>query len=113
GDAKEKDEKNKKDEKQPVRNPLTDLIKRSLKKSDSPAEAAGIKLPNAGAAPAGKKPNRNSSDQRVPYDKRSDDWMRKALGHVKEGDWKSALELLQKISELAEDTLFRTQAGKW
>ncbi|MGE5193035.1 MAG: hypothetical protein ACM3U2_11080, partial [Deltaproteobacteria bacterium] len=102
-----------KEDKQPVRNPLTELIKRGLKKNKSPAEAAGVKLPDAGEAPAGKKPARNSTDQRAPYDKRADDWMRKAIGHIQAGEWTAALELLQKISDLPEDTLFRTPAGKW
>ncbi len=99
----------KKDEKKPPRNPLTDLIKRSLGKSQTPAEAAGVKLPNAGEAPNAKKSNRNASDQRAPYDKRADDWMRKAVAHIKADEWKAALELLQKISELPEDTLYRTE----
>ena len=41
----------KKDDKKPVRNPLTELIKRGLTNKGSPAEAAGVKLPNAGDAP--------------------------------------------------------------
>jgi outer membrane protein assembly factor BamB len=39
--------------------------------------------------------------------------MRKAQALVKTGQWKDALELLQKISELPEDSLHRTEAGRW
>ncbi len=97
--------------KKPVRNPLTDLIKRSLGKQPA-GEAAGIPLPQAADAPK-KNPNRHTSDPRAPYDKRADDWMRKAQAHAKAGEWKSALELLQRISELPEDTLYRTEDKKW
>jgi outer membrane protein assembly factor BamB len=97
---------------QPVRNPLTDLIKRGLKKSTAQGNPAGAAMPASDAPPA-KKPNRHAADQRAPYDKRADDWMRKAIGHIQAGEWKAALDLLQKISELPEDTLFRTDAGKW
>lgn len=107
------DEPKKDDAKKPVRNPLTDLIKRTLTGKAPPADPAAGNLPKAGETPPGKKPNRHASDQRAPYDKRADDWMRKAHVHARAGEWKPALELLQKISELPEDTLFRTEGAKW
>ena len=92
-------------------NPLTNFIKRSLQPGKKAAAEAAVPGPaNGGTA---KKPNRHAFDQRAPYDKRSDDWMRKAQAHIKAGEWKPAFELLQKISELPEDTLYRTDAGKW
>ncbi len=108
-----KDDPKTDDAKKPVRNPLTDLIKRSLTGKPTPADPAGTNLPTAGNVPAGKKSNRHASDPRAPYDKRADDWMRKAQAHVKAGEWKPALELLQRISELPEDTLYRTEGKKW
>ncbi len=34
------------------------------------------------------------------------------MAHIKTGEWKEALDLLQKISELPEDTLYRTEGGQ-
>ncbi len=114
GAEKQKDEPRADEVKKPTRNPLTDLIKRGLQSGKTkPAEGSAIKLPAAPETPAGKKANRHAFDPRAPYDKRADDWMRKALAQIKAGQWKDALELLQKISELPDDTLFRTEAGTW
>ncbi|HEV3021655.1 MAG TPA: PQQ-binding-like beta-propeller repeat protein, partial [Pirellulales bacterium] len=100
--------------KKPARNPLTDLIKRGLQSGKpKPNEAEATKLPASPEAAARRKANRHAFDPRAPYDKRADDWMRKALAHIKSGQWKDALELLQKIVDLPEDTLHRTEAGTW
>ncbi len=113
-DAKDADQDDaKKGAKEPVRNPLTDGIKRFLKGNAAPAENTNGKPANAAAAPLAKKARRQGTDPRAPYDKRSDDWMRKAQDFANAGEWKSALELLQKISEFPEDMLYRTDEGRW
>lgn len=105
-DAKEK----KKEEKKPGKNPLIDAIKRFTQPGTVPA----VQTPPAEAQPDKKKPNRHPTDARAPYDKRADDWMRKVLSHITAGEWKEALELLQRISDLAEDSLYyRTETSKW
>ena len=101
--AKKKDPSNK-----PV-NPLEEWIKRSLQPGKS---RPPVKLPEAPETPANKKPARAAVDPRAPYDKRADDWLRKALKHIHSAEWKEALELLQKISDLPEDTLYHTAGGK-
>jgi len=90
-------------------NPLEELFK---KRKDGAKSRPPIKLPDAPETPANKKPARAAIDPRAPYDKRADDWLRKALVHIKDGEWKEAVELLQKISDLPEDTLYRTEGGK-
>src|SRR5258708_5543213 len=102
------DAKKKKDAPKPV-NPLEELFKR---RRQSGQERPAIKLPESPETPANKKPARAAIDPRAPYDKRADDWLRKAVAHIKSGEWKEALELLQKISDLPEDTLYHTEGGK-
>src|SRR5206468_679501 len=98
----------KKDAPKPV-NPLEELFKR---RRQSGQERPAIKLPESPETPANKKPARAAIDPRAPYDKRADDWLRKAVAHIKAGEWKEALELLQKISDLPEDTLYHTAGGQ-
>ena len=90
-------------------NPLIDLLIRGAKPGKS---RPPIKMPDLPDTPANKKPARASIDPRAPYDKRSDDWLRKAVAHISAGEWKEALELLQKITDLPEDTLYHTAASK-
>lgn len=95
------------------RNPLTDLIKRTLKPGNAPDGALpGVALPNT---PDAKKrnPDRHSSDPRAPYDRKASDWLQKASGLAKGNQWKEALELLQRVTDQPEDSLYRTEAGKW
>src|SRR5689334_11949227 len=56
----------------PPKNPLTELIKRTLQ------PRVGVPLPPMPGVPpatAAKRSNRNAADSRAPYDKRAADWM--------------------------------------
>jgi outer membrane protein assembly factor BamB/tetratricopeptide (TPR) repeat protein len=109
--AKPADEKKAGDKKStpPPANPLTDFLKRSLQPGKS---APAGQMPGMPDNRANKSPVRRPVDPRAPYDKRADDWLRKARKHIEAGEWKEAFELLQRISELPDDTLYRQESGK-
>ncbi|RPI89901.1 MAG: hypothetical protein EHM42_02250, partial [Planctomycetaceae bacterium] len=91
-----------------ARNPLTDLIIKSLQPARGSAPA--IPVPGTpGKAPTAKHP----TDATAPYDRRGADWMIKARNLAKGGDWKQALKELQKIAELPEDSLFQQEGAGW
>lgn len=111
----EKKTEEKKDESKPAaRNPLTDLIKKALQpNTTNPAAIPGVNLPNQPDGGKGKNADRNASDPRAPYDRKASDWMKRAQAHIKANEWKEALDLLQRICDQPEDSLIRTEAGKW
>ncbi|MCY2962865.1 MAG: PQQ-binding-like beta-propeller repeat protein [Planctomycetota bacterium] len=93
------------------RNPLTDLIIRSMQ----PARGAPA-IPGATTepVPANKAASpKHPKDATAPYDSKGANWMMKAQSQAKEGEWKSALDLLQKVSELPEDSLYLDAGGTW
>src|SRR5262249_39812629 len=56
---------------------------------------------------------RQVTDPRAPYDRKGADWLRKAASHAQANEWKPALELLQRVTEQPEDSLYRTDSGQW
>ncbi|MBI3861654.1 MAG: PQQ-binding-like beta-propeller repeat protein [Planctomycetia bacterium] len=98
----EKEKKQPAEKKEPPKalQPIRDMFKRN---------------PVAGTAV--KKATRAGIDGRAPSEKRSDDLIRKARAAIAEDNWTDALELLQRIAELPEDTLYRladeTGVIKW
>jgi outer membrane protein assembly factor BamB len=105
----EKEGEKEKRETKSSRSPLTDAIKRLSGKGAGP----NVPPPPAGAEAAAPARSRRSTIDRAPSDQRSEDWMRKVHAHVRAGEWDRALEILQKVSDLPEDTLYRNEAGKW
>jgi outer membrane protein assembly factor BamB/tetratricopeptide (TPR) repeat protein len=98
----------------PVRNPVIDLIKRGLGPQKQPRPAPTLKTPPLPAgAPAKQNADRHSLDSRAPYDRKGSDWLRKAAAHAQAGEWNDALDLLQRVTDQAEDSLYRTDAGEW
>ena len=114
GDKNEKDKDSdkkdgdKKDAAKP-RNPLTDLIIRNFR----PAKGAKT-VPSVPTEPVPDKPGakKHTKDPTAPYDQKGAGYLLKAKGLVETGDWPAALDLLQKISELPEDSLFESE-GSW
>ncbi|MSR57381.1 MAG: hypothetical protein EXS05_06890 [Planctomycetaceae bacterium] len=105
-----------KDAKKPdaPRNPLTDLIKRTLKPGNAANGAMpGVAMPNTPDGKSKRNPDRHSADPRAPYDRKASDWLHKASGLAKANQWKEALELLQRVTDQPEDSLYRTESGKW
>jgi outer membrane protein assembly factor BamB len=96
-----------------VLQPLTELFRRKKKDKDAPAQKA-LPVPSV---TAGKKSTRSAIDGRAPTEKRADDLMRKALAAISDGKWNDALEFLQRIATLPEDTLYRQDGnhagGQW
>ena len=105
GDTKEGDKK----EGTKPRNPLTDLIIRNFR----PAKGAKT-VPSVPTEPVPDKPGvkKHTKDPTAPYDQKGASYLLKAKGMVEAGDWQAALDLLQKISELPEDSLFESE-GAW
>jgi outer membrane protein assembly factor BamB len=91
------------------RNPLTDLLIRNFR----PAKGAKPN-PTVPTEPVPDKPGskKHSKDPTAPYDPKGASYLLKAKGLVEAGDWPAALDLLQKISDLPEDSLFDTE-GTW
>ncbi len=102
-------------EKNQVLQPLTEMFRRKKKNPENDAPAQ--KTPPVPTAPAGKKSLRAGIDGRAPTEKRADDLMRKALAAISDGKWSDALEILQRIAALPEDTLYRLDGsnvkGHW
>ncbi|MFN7804812.1 MAG: PQQ-binding-like beta-propeller repeat protein [Planctomycetaceae bacterium] len=97
------------EKKEKPRNPLTDLLIRNFR----PAKGAKPN-PTVPTEPVPDKPGakKHSKDPTAPYDQKGAGYLIKAKGLVQAGDWPAALELLQKISELPEDSLFDSE-GTW
>lgn len=96
--------------KEPVRNPLVDLIKKGL--NPGKGQPAAPQPPNAPNSTQ-RSSDRNLADPTAPYDRAATTWMTRAIAHAKANEWKQALELLQRVTDQPEDSLFRTEAGKW
>jgi outer membrane protein assembly factor BamB/tetratricopeptide (TPR) repeat protein len=97
------------EKKEKPRNPLTDLLIRNFR----PAKGAKPN-PTVPTEPVPDKPGskKHSKDPTAPYDQKGASYLIKAKGLVQAGDWPAALDLLQKISELPEDSLFDSD-GTW
>lgn len=99
----------------PQANPVIDFLKRGMKGGrGAQGNAPAIKMPEVPAGGASRKTaDRHSADPRAPYDRKATDWLRKAADHARANEWKEAIELLQRVTERPEDSLYRTAAGKW
>lgn len=97
------------DKKDKPRNPLTDLLIRNFR----PAKGAKPN-PTVPTEPVPDKPGtkKHAKDPTAPYDPKGAGYLLKAKGLAEAGDWPAALDLLQKISDLPEDSLFDTE-GTW
>ena len=97
------------EKKEKPRNPLTDLLIRNFR----PAKGAKPN-PTVPTEPVPDKPGtkKHSKDPTAPYDPKGAGYLLKAKGLVESGDWPAALDLLQKISDLPEDSLFDSE-GSW
>ncbi|MFN0053060.1 MAG: PQQ-binding-like beta-propeller repeat protein [Planctomycetales bacterium] len=102
-------------DKQPAapRNPLTDLIKRSLKTGKKASKLPEIQMPAVPEGKSRKSSGRFAGDQRAPYDSQGAEWLRRATAHADAGEWKEVMELLQRVAEQTEDALDRTEDGRW
>lgn len=96
----------------PIRNPLTDLIKRALRPGNAPAPA--VTPPPAKPGEQVKPPkDRHATDPRAPYNTKVGNWLRRLQTALKERAWRDALDLLPRIAEQTEDSLTLNEAGKW
>lgn len=96
----------------PVRNPLTDLIKRALQpgKAPTPVETP----PAAQPGDKNKTPkDRHATDPRAPYSTKVGNWLRRLQTALKDRAWRDALDVLPRIAEQTEDSLTLNEAGKW
>lgn len=94
------------DAKKPARNPLSDLIRQ---------KQGGVDPPTANGKDSRREANARRSvvDPRAPARRKVDEWLSRAATMGQAGQWKEAFELLQRVSEQPEDTLYRTPDGKW
>jgi outer membrane protein assembly factor BamB len=96
----------------PVRNPLTDLIKRVLRPGNLPQPGATPALEQADQKP--KTPaNRHAADPRAPYDTKVGNWLRRLQSALKDRAWRDAMDLLPRITEQPEDSLTLNDAAQW
>jgi outer membrane protein assembly factor BamB len=99
-------------EKNQILQPLSDFFRRKKKDQQKKEDAPVQRIPPTPAGAQVRKPSRLGIDGRAPSEKRADDLLRKALAAIAEAKWNEALELLQKVALLPEDTLYRTETGK-
>jgi outer membrane protein assembly factor BamB len=93
-------------------NPLTDWLRRQLMRRADPARP--LRPPGMGPNPAGKqaKASRDQTDPRIPFDAQKTSLLRKARGAIQAREWKSAVDLLQKLIEQPEDSMMRVSGGQ-
>lgn len=96
-----------------ARNPLTDLIKRTLRPGAANGPLPGIPLPNTPDGASKRNPERHNVDPRAPYQRKTSDWLYKAAGLAKAEQWKEALELLQRVTDQPEDSLYQNESKTW
>jgi outer membrane protein assembly factor BamB len=97
-------------------NPLTDWINKTLQPvRNAPAEQSEAVggAGNRGAENKEKPTHKHPSDPTAPYDRRAADWLIKAQASIKAGQWKPAFDLLQKVTDLQEDSLYKGETGAW
>lgn len=97
-----------------VANPLVDGLKRLFKSE----KGAGGNPNDAAPASADSRRRstpvrRNAMDARAPSDNQVDDWLARASALASAGEWKTALEVLQRVSALPEDALFFAGDRGW
>lgn len=92
-----------------VAGPLKPLLRRLL----NPNVGGPAAQPDQSATAADESKDRDFMDGRAPHDLKVEQVMRAAETAVRRKDWKSAVELLQKILDQPEDTLYRLSDGRW
>ncbi|MBS0265352.1 MAG: PQQ-binding-like beta-propeller repeat protein [Planctomycetes bacterium] len=100
-----------------VLQPLQDLFRRKKKtpgqeQLDKAAEAALTDLANQPIKSGpGRKVPRASMDNRAPSEKRAEDLIHKAKIAIADERWNDALEILQRVASLTDDTLYPAEEG--
>lgn len=98
----------------PQPNPLTDLIRGLQGKPGGQTGRPPIKMPEVPAGGTQRKTaDRHNTDPRAPYDRKATEGLRKAAELARANEWKEALELLQRVTERPEDSLYRNETGQW
>ncbi|MGQ0637484.1 MAG: outer membrane protein assembly factor BamB family protein [Planctomycetaceae bacterium] len=99
-------------------NLLPALIRRAFgaaaaQSEETPGEPAIDESGGPTASPNRNRAARDTSDPRAPIDAKTSSWLARAQALAHDGDWQEAFELLQRVAEQAEDSLFRTADGEW
>lgn len=92
----------------PAPNPLVERLQKAV-------QGRGAQPP---AAPPGtpvvRRPvDRAAVDPRAPIDNRAATWLRRAVDHIRLREWNAALELLQRVTDQPEDSLYFNEGSKW
>ncbi len=63
--------------------------------------------------PGARSRDRDFIDSRAPHDLKAEQMMRAAESAIRKSEWKIAQELLQRLLDLPEDSLYRQRDGRW
>jgi outer membrane protein assembly factor BamB len=100
------------------KNPLGQLIRNLLPKQQPNPGIDLIPKPQAEGAdgdesPEGDQAARDRIDALAPFDSKRTAWLRRAAGQMEQGNWSTALEMLQRLLDDPDDSVIRRHDGQW